>query len=145
MPCRAEAPRDLADGRGRSEGAVYTGAAGRVQAGAWRGSPCYQLMLASGWRNPGEVGRSPLLTEPPMVDILIRDVKPETHATLKKRAAEAGTSMEQYLRDVLDRAASMTPEEFLEFARHVRASLAKGGYRDPRDSLELIREDRRRP
>lgn len=80
-----------------------------------------------------------------MVDILIRDVKPETHATLKKRAAEAGASMEQYLRDVLDRAAAMTSEEKLAFFHRVRASLAKGGYRDGRDSLELIREDRRRP
>ena len=80
-----------------------------------------------------------------MVDILVRDVKQETHATLKKRAAEAGTSMEQYLRDVLDRAAVMTPEEWLAFIRRVRASLAQGGYRTNRDSLELIREDRRRP
>ncbi len=80
-----------------------------------------------------------------MVDILIRDVKPETHATLKKRAAEAGTSMEQYLRDVLDRAAAMTPEEFLEFTRRLRASFAQGGTRDARNSLDLIREDRRRP
>ena len=80
-----------------------------------------------------------------MVDILIRDVKPETHATLKKRAAEAGASLEQYLRDVLDRAAAMTPEEFLAFVRRMRAASAKGGPRDKRDSLELIREDRRRP
>jgi plasmid stability protein len=79
-----------------------------------------------------------------MVDILVRDVKPETHATLKRRAAEAGVSMEQYLRDALDRAAAMTPEERLEFLHRVQASLAAAGVRDPRDSLELIREDRRR-
>jgi plasmid stability protein len=79
-----------------------------------------------------------------MADILVRDVKPATHATLKKRAKEAGVSTQQYLREVLDRAARMTPEEFLEFVARVRAAIAQGGVRDKRDSLELIREDRRR-
>ena len=79
-----------------------------------------------------------------MPDILIRNLKPETHAMLKRRAAEAKMSMQDFLREVLDRAAAMTPEEKIEFFARVRAAIAKHPARDPRDSLELIREDRRR-
>jgi plasmid stability protein len=56
--------------------------------------------------------------------VQIRDVPESVHRTLKARAAESGTSLSEYLRDLLARSATRpTPEELTERIRvrgHVR-------------------------
>lgn len=50
--------------------------------------------------------------------VQIRDVPDEVHRKLKSRAAASGVSLSEYLRGVLDRAASRpTPEELAERIR----------------------------
>jgi antitoxin FitA len=49
-----------------------------------------------------------------MPSVQIKDVPPEVHAILKRRAALAGKSMQEYLLDLLTRhATSPTMEDFL--------------------------------
>jgi plasmid stability protein len=48
----------------------------------------------------------------------VRDVPEDVHRTLKARAAASGTSLSEYLRDLLARTASRpTPEELTERIR----------------------------
>ena len=48
----------------------------------------------------------------------IRDVPEEVHRTLKARAAASGTSLSEYVRDLLARAAARpTPQELAERVR----------------------------
>lgn len=74
--------------------------------------------------------------------IQIRDVPDEVHATYRARAAAAGKSLQQYLRDELaERARLQTPEEIMaEVAAERRARGDQG--RSSVSSAELIRADR---
>jgi plasmid stability protein len=70
--------------------------------------------------------------------IQIRDVPDDVHAVLRKRAAEAGMSMSEYLRaEIVDLARSPTEDEL--YAR----VLARHGDEPSRESIvEVIREMR---
>lgn len=73
-----------------------------------------------------------------MPSIQVKDVPDEVHATLRKRAAAAGQSLQEYLlgRLVAD-ANQPTLEEVLERAGH-RA----GGRVTARDAVKAVRADR---
>jgi len=75
-----------------------------------------------------------------MPDILIRGLDAKTVKRLKQRAKEHGRSLQSEARLVLEKAAGMSVTEALESARDWRAKLG----RRFEDSVELIREDRRR-
>lgn len=73
-----------------------------------------------------------------MVSVQIKDVPDETHAVLKKRAADAHQSLQEYLRSrLIEEAASPTLDEILDEAaqeRHGRLGLA--------EAVEMLAEDR---
>ena len=74
-----------------------------------------------------------------MAQVTIRNLDDEVVASLKIKAELHGHSLEQELREVLKRAAELTPEEKLAVADRIAAMT-------PRplatESAELIREDR---
>lgn len=75
-----------------------------------------------------------------MPNITIRDVPPEVHAVLARRAAEAGQSLQQYLIDLLaQQAMTLTTDEWLA---QVETRLRTGGAPLVSDPVELIREGR---
>jgi antitoxin FitA len=75
-----------------------------------------------------------------MKNILIRDVPDETHAVLRRRAAEAGTSMQEYLLSILnDLANPPTVEEVL-----ARAGGRSGGRVGLKDAAEHLRAEKDR-
>jgi antitoxin FitA len=53
--------------------------------------------------------------------ILIRNLPDDIIATYKEKARLAGTSLEQYLRDLMQRHAPFTPRERAAFADEIRA------------------------
>jgi antitoxin FitA len=56
-----------------------------------------------------------------MTMIQIRNVREETHRKLKVRAAQAGTTLSDYLREEIERLAELpTPEEMEERLRSLR-------------------------
>lgn len=73
-----------------------------------------------------------------MAQVLIRNLDPDLLDWLKRRAAKAGTSLEQYLRDLLAEAQRADAEDALGVAHAIRAR-AKPAHRS---AEELIREDR---
>lgn len=71
--------------------------------------------------------------------VQIRDVPESVHRTLKARAAASGTSLSEYLRDLLSRAAARpTPEELEARIR------ARGAVRLPEPSERSVRRLRSR-
>jgi plasmid stability protein len=75
-----------------------------------------------------------------MPSVQIKDVPEETHAVLRRRAAEAGKSLQEYLRGRLIAEASRpTLEEVLD-----RADGRAGGSLTIDEAVRLIREDRDR-
>lgn len=73
-----------------------------------------------------------------MPSIQVKDVPDEVHATLRKRAAAAGQSLQEYLLARLVAEANQpTLEEVLERAGH-RA----GGRVTARDAVKAVRADR---
>ena len=79
-----------------------------------------------------------------MPDMLIRNIKPETMAFLKSKAAARGHSVQDEVREVLDGlydrerdARRELRRELAEFRAHLRAT-----GRDFGDSADDIREDR---
>lgn len=57
-----------------------------------------------------------------MATIHVREVPEETVSTLKVRAARAGQSLQAYVRQLLDREATMlSPDEAAERARNIAA------------------------
>jgi antitoxin FitA len=74
-----------------------------------------------------------------MAQVIIRNLDDAVVQRHRERAAKNGRSLEQELRDVLTRAATLTVEEKLAIADRIRAMTPPG----PRpDSTDLIREDR---
>jgi plasmid stability protein len=76
-----------------------------------------------------------------MPSILIRDVNKETIKHLKRRAAANGRSLQAEAKDIIERAARH--KTFEELRRQLE-SLAKTSGPQKTNSVDLIREDRRR-
>ena len=75
-----------------------------------------------------------------MPSVQIKDVPDETHAVLRRRAAAAHQSLQEYLRSLLiDQASGPTVEEVLE-----RAGGRAGGSVSFRVAAEVVQEDRGR-
>lgn len=73
-----------------------------------------------------------------MPSVQIKDVPESTHAVLRRRAAAAGQSLQEYLRmRLIDEAAAPTLDEVLE-----RAGGRAGGRVPFSVAVELIRADR---
>ena len=69
--------------------------------------------------------------------IQIRNVPPEIHRTMKKRAAKAGMSLQEYLlAEITDWASLPTPDEM--YARIQR----RGAVQTKTDPADIIRQDR---
>lgn len=76
----------------------------------------------------------------PMATIQVRDVPEGTHTTLRRRAAEAGMSLQEYVLDVLnDVAARPSVEEVLR-----RAGGRAGGRVGLKYAAQAIRTERDR-
>jgi antitoxin FitA len=56
-----------------------------------------------------------------MGQVLIRNLPDDVIETYKEKARLAGTSLEQYLRDLMQRHAPFTPQERVAFADEIRA------------------------
>jgi plasmid stability protein len=70
--------------------------------------------------------------------IQVKDVPDEVHATLRKRAAAAGMSLQEYLlAHLVAEATTPTLDEVLE-----RAGQRAGGKATFRDSVKAVRADR---
>ncbi len=74
-----------------------------------------------------------------MGDLLIRGLAPETHEELKRRAQDAGVSLQTYVARLLERSTTVPPlADWLsgldELPRHRTASGA-GAVREARDEL----------
>jgi antitoxin FitA len=75
-----------------------------------------------------------------MPSIQVKDVPAETHAVLRRRAAAAHQSLQEYLRArLIDEAATPTVEEVLE-----RAGGRAGGSVSFAEAADLVRKDRDR-
>lgn len=75
-----------------------------------------------------------------MPSVQIKDVPAETHAVLRRRAAEAGQSLQEYLRArLVEAAARPTVDEVLN-----RAGGRAGGALSLDDAATAVREDRAR-
>ncbi|MGH9007100.1 MAG: FitA-like ribbon-helix-helix domain-containing protein [Acidimicrobiales bacterium] len=75
-----------------------------------------------------------------MPSIQVKDVPADTHGVLRRRAAAAHQSLQEYLRArLIEEAATPTIDEILE-----RAGARTGGSVSFAEAVELIREDRDR-
>jgi hypothetical protein len=75
-----------------------------------------------------------------MPSIQVKDVPMETHAVLRRRAAAAHQSLQEYLRArLIDEAATPTLDEILE-----RAGGRAGGSVPFAETVAMLREDRDR-
>jgi antitoxin FitA len=73
-----------------------------------------------------------------MPSIQVKNVPPDVHRVLKRRAAEAGMSLQEYLLTKLtDEARQPTLDEFLE-----RVGQRTGGRMSVKEAVEYIRADR---
>lgn len=73
-----------------------------------------------------------------MPSIQVKDVPDEVHATLRKRAAAAGMSLQEYLRaHLVAEATTPTIDEVLE-----RAGQRAGGRINARAAVKAVRADR---
>ena len=74
----------------------------------------------------------------PVPSIQVKDVPDKVHATLRKRAAAAGMSLQEYLlAHLVAEATTPTLEEVLE-----RAGQRSGGHATTRDAVKAVRADR---
>ncbi len=73
-----------------------------------------------------------------MPSIQVKDVPDDVHATLRRRAAAAGQSLQEYLlAQLIEEAATPTLDEVLD-----RACGRAGGHVDLRSSVAAVRSDR---
>ncbi len=78
-----------------------------------------------------------------MAQVIVRNLDDSVVATLKRKAALRGHSLEQELRGILSGAARLTTEERVALAKSICDMTPEGVTQT--DSAELIREDRERP
>ena len=76
-----------------------------------------------------------------VAQVLIRNVPDDVITAHRKRAKAHGRSLEQELRNLIERAAPYSPEERLAVALRFQSQTLAGPRSDP---AELIREDRDR-
>jgi antitoxin FitA len=76
-----------------------------------------------------------------MAQVLIRNVPDDVIAAHRKRAKAHGRSLEQELRNLIERAAPYSPEERLAAALRFQSQTPAGPRTDP---AEFVREDRDR-
>jgi plasmid stability protein len=74
-----------------------------------------------------------------MAQVIVRNLDEQVVSSLKFKAELHGHSLEQELREILKRAAELTPEEKLALVDRIRAKQKR---RLEDDSTDLIREDR---
>lgn len=75
-----------------------------------------------------------------MPSVQIKDVPDSTHAVLRRRAAMAHQSLQEYLRArLIEEAATPTLDEVLD-----RAGGRAGGMATPQDTVAALRDDRDR-
>jgi len=73
-----------------------------------------------------------------MPSVQVKNVPPDTHAVLRRRAAASGKSLQEYLRSLLiDEAARPTVDEVLD-----RAARRRGGRVSFAAAVETLHEDR---
>jgi hypothetical protein len=73
-----------------------------------------------------------------MPSIQIKNVPPDVHRTLRRRAAEAGMSLQEYLlAELTEQARQPTMKEFWE-----RVGQRTGGSMSMKEAVDLIRADR---
>lgn len=73
-----------------------------------------------------------------MPSVQIKNVPEETHAVLRRRAAAARQSLQEYLRSrLIDEASRPTMNELLD-----QVELRTGGSLTPKEAADLIRDDR---
>ena len=73
-----------------------------------------------------------------MPSIQVKDVPPETHAVLRRRAATANQSLQEYLRQrLIEEAATPTVDEVLE-----RVGGRAGGSVPFSEAVAVLRQDR---
>lgn len=73
-----------------------------------------------------------------MPSVQIKNVPEETHAVLRRRAAAARQSLQEYLRTrLIDEASRPTMDEVLDRVEH-----RTGGSLTPMEAADLIRDDR---
>ena len=82
------------------------------------------------------------MTEVALGELLLRDVDERVIASLQRRAARAGRSVEEEPRGILEAAASREVSEPMDRENWAREAerLRKSGPRMPRDSADVIRE-----
>ncbi|MDH4083951.1 MAG: hypothetical protein OEV99_08850 [Nitrospira sp.] len=78
-----------------------------------------------------------------MAQVLVRNLKDNVVARLKKRAKPWGRSLQAEVKTILEEAAKDVPEEFWKEADRIREQL-KRSVRKFSDSAALIREERDR-
>ncbi len=76
-----------------------------------------------------------------MGQVLVRNLDDEVIASLKTKAEIKGHSLEQELRDVINAAAPLTPEEKLALSRKWRASMPPLENFDVRAAIRHGRDD----
>jgi antitoxin FitA len=74
-----------------------------------------------------------------MAQVIVRNLDEQVVSSLKIKAELHGRSLEQELREILKRAAELTPQEKLALIDRIQA-MQKRPLED--DSADLIREDR---
>jgi len=75
-----------------------------------------------------------------MPSIQIKDVPEDTHAVLRRRAAAARQSLQEYLRShLIEQAGRPTIDEVLDRVGH-----RSGGALPPQEATRILREDRDR-
>ena len=75
-----------------------------------------------------------------MTNVQIKNVPPETHAVLRRRAAEAHQSLQEYLRSqLIEQASQPTLDEVLD-----EVGNQQGGKLSLSSVVEMLREDRAR-
>jgi antitoxin FitA len=99
---------------------------------AWLGLPRSSQPTANGWGLSVEKDRAPA--------ILVRELDPRTVQRLKARARINGRSLQQEIKEILQRAAEMfTMREARRLSERWRHRLSRRSFSD---SAQLIREDR---
>ncbi|MBB6306530.1 FitA-like ribbon-helix-helix domain-containing protein [Xanthobacter tagetidis] len=72
-----------------------------------------------------------------MAQILVRNIPDETLAVYRERAKRNGISLEQEIRNLLEKNRPFTPEERVAFSRYMRSQTKKNS---PPLTLDEIRE-----
>jgi antitoxin FitA len=91
-----------------------------------------------GWRHNAGYGAILALTLRTMPSVQIKNVPPEVHRVLRRRAVEAGQSLQEYLLELLaEQALQPTLDEVLR-----RSGDRAGGDVPLADAVEAVRMDR---